>query len=88
MVDIGRACSSPAASTRSWPSTCAAARKRWTADLAGSHPDPCPWLTVAPSADRLYCGNHFGVIEERYLDNGARTGVDRSPQLGASATCP
>jgi DNA-binding SARP family transcriptional activator/WD40 repeat protein len=57
--------------------------KRWTADLRGVHPDPCPWLTVAASSKRLYCGNHFGVIEERYLSTGARTGVDRSPQLGA-----
>jgi WD40 repeat protein len=54
----------------------------WTADLRAVHPDPCPCLTVAPASERLYCGNHFGVIEERHLDTGARTGVDRSPQLG------
>jgi DNA-binding SARP family transcriptional activator/WD40 repeat protein len=57
--------------------------KRWTADLRGIHTDPCPALTVVPSSQRLYCGNEFGVIEERYLDTGAQTGVDRSPQLGA-----
>ena len=56
--------------------------RRWTVDLRGVHPDPCPWLTVAPSSERLYCGNNFGVIEERDLKTGARTGVDRSPQLG------
>ncbi len=59
--------------------------KRWTADLRGIHTDPCPALTVVPSSQRLYCGNEFGVIEERYLDTGARTGVDRSPQLGTIA---
>ena len=57
--------------------------RRWAVDMRGVHPDPCPWLTVAASSEHLYCGNHYGVIEERSLQTGARTGVDRSPQLGA-----
>jgi hypothetical protein len=44
------------------------------------HPSrPVPWLAVAPTLDRLYCRNESGVIEERYLESGARTDVDRSP---------
>ena len=38
---------------------------------------------MAPAADRLYCGNHFGVIEDRDLATGQRTGVTLDPQLGS-----
>jgi DNA-binding SARP family transcriptional activator/WD40 repeat protein len=56
---------------------------RWTADVrTGIHPEPCPWLTVAATPGRLYCGNLYGVIEERDLTTGARTGVSFDPQLG------
>ena len=58
--------------------------QRWAVDLReGVHPDPCPWLTVAPLPGRLYCGNHYGVIEERELATGARTGVELDPQRGS-----
>jgi DNA-binding SARP family transcriptional activator/WD40 repeat protein len=57
---------------------------RWQVDVrTGVHPEPCPWLTVAAGAGRLYCGNHYGVIEERDLANGARTGATFDPQLGS-----
>lgn len=56
----------------------------WTADVrTGIHPEPCPWLAVAAELGRLYCGNHFGVIEERDLASGARTGTTFDPQLGS-----
>jgi DNA-binding SARP family transcriptional activator/WD40 repeat protein len=56
---------------------------RWTADVrTGIHPEPCPWLTVAATSGRLYCGNYYGVIEERDLTTGARTGATFDPQLG------
>ena len=56
----------------------------WTVDLReGIHPEPCPSLAVAPTAERLYCGNHFGVIEARDLATGQRTGVTLDPQLGS-----
>lgn len=51
------------------------------ADLHGDDPDPCPWLAIAPS--RLYCGNRYGVIEERDLTTGQRTGATFDPQLGS-----
>ena len=42
------------------------AARLWTVDLReGIHPEPCPSLAVAPTAERLYCGNHFSVIEAR-----------------------
>jgi DNA-binding SARP family transcriptional activator/WD40 repeat protein len=57
---------------------------RWTADVrTGVHPEPCPWLTVAATRERLYCGNHYGVIDERDLTSGARTGATFDPQLGS-----
>jgi DNA-binding SARP family transcriptional activator/WD40 repeat protein len=57
---------------------------RWSVDVrTGIHPEPCPWLTVSADADRLYCGTHYGVIEERDLTSGARTGAIFDPQLGS-----
>ncbi len=56
----------------------------WTADLQdGRHPDPCPWFAVNGWRDTLYCGNFFGVIEERSLLTGAPTGVVLDPQQGS-----
>jgi DNA-binding SARP family transcriptional activator/WD40 repeat protein len=56
----------------------------WSVDVrTGVHPEPCPWLTVAAEVGRLYCGNQYGVIEERDLSSGARTGVTFDPQLGS-----
>jgi hypothetical protein len=57
---------------------------RWSVDVrTGIHPEPCPWLTLSADVDRLYCGNHDGVIEERDLRSGARTGATFDPQLGS-----
>ena len=56
---------------------------RWTADIRGTHPEPCPWFTASAAAGRLYCGNYFGVITERDLETGEPTGVTLDPQLGA-----
>jgi DNA-binding SARP family transcriptional activator/WD40 repeat protein len=57
---------------------------RWSVDVrTGIHPEPCPWLTVSADVDRLFCGNRYGVIEERGLTSGARTGATFDPQLGS-----
>jgi DNA-binding SARP family transcriptional activator/WD40 repeat protein len=62
----------------------ASGEARWSVDVrTGIHPEPCPWLAVAADAGRLYCGNHYGVIEERDLTSGARTGATFDPQLGS-----
>jgi WD40 repeat protein len=55
----------------------------WSADIRGTHPLPCPWFAASAAADRVYCGNLFGVITERELATGARTGVTLDPQLGS-----
>jgi DNA-binding SARP family transcriptional activator/WD40 repeat protein len=61
----------------------ASGEARWSVDVrTGIHPEPCPWLTVAAEVGRLYCGNQYGVIEERDLTSGARTGASFDPQLG------
>jgi DNA-binding SARP family transcriptional activator/WD40 repeat protein len=55
----------------------------WTADLRdGLHPDPCPWLTVDTGAGRFFCGSYYGVVQERDLATGERTGTVLDPQLG------
>jgi WD40 repeat protein len=60
---------------------------RWTADLrGGNHPVPCPYLAVSERFDKLYCGNFFGVIQERDLQTGALTGSTLDPQLGNVGT--
>jgi WD40 repeat protein len=58
-------------------------RSRWTADLRGSTPDPCPWFAVAPATQRLYCGTHYGEVEERDRITGQRTGRTLDTQLGS-----
>jgi len=56
----------------------------WTTDLReGLHPEPCPWFAVNAPRDVLYCGTFYGVIEERSLLSGARTGVTFDPQQGS-----
>ena len=55
---------------------------RWTVDIRGTHPEPCPYFAASVAAGRLYCGNFFGVIEERDRTTGQRTGVTLDPQLG------
>lgn len=57
-------------------------RIRWMQDLRGTHPDPCPWFAVDEPTERLYCGNHFGTIEQRDRTTGLRIGVDLDPQHG------
>jgi WD40 repeat protein len=57
---------------------------RWSVDIrTGTHPEQCPWMAVAAEVDRLYCGNYFGLMEERDLTTGQRTGVRFDPQLGS-----
>lgn len=55
----------------------------WTADLRGSSPDPCPWFAAAVATDRLYCGTHYGEVEERDRGTGQRTGRTLDTQLGS-----
>jgi DNA-binding SARP family transcriptional activator/WD40 repeat protein len=59
----------------------------WTTDLRrGNHPDPCPYFSVSARFDKVFCGNHFGVIEERDLTTGILSGSTLDPQLGAVGT--
>ena len=59
-------------------------RRRWVADLRGElFPEPCPFFAVADGVSRVYCGNHFGQVEERDLATGQRTGLRLDPQLGS-----
>jgi len=56
----------------------------WTTDLReGLHPEPCPWFAVNAPRERLYCGTFYGVIEERSLLSGVRTGLAFDPQQGS-----
>ena len=62
----------------------ASGRRRWVADLRGElFPEPCPFFAVAEVVRRVYCGNHFGQVEERDLATGQQTGVRLDPQLGS-----
>ena len=55
---------------------------RWAVDLDGTHPDPCPWFAASVATERLYCGSHYGEIEERDRLTGQRTGRVFDTQLG------
>lgn len=55
----------------------------WTADLRGTNPEPCPWFASAEATERVYCGTHYGEIEERDRTTGQRTGVVLDTQLGS-----
>lgn len=57
---------------------------RWNVDIRGTHPQPCPFFASSVSAGRLYCGNYFGVIEERDRATGQRTGNTLDPNSAAS----
>ncbi|MDQ4053059.1 MAG: winged helix-turn-helix domain-containing protein [Actinomycetota bacterium] len=61
----------------------ATGRVLWTADLRGTNPDPCPWFMASEYTERVYCGNHYGEIEERDRSTGLRTGVVLDTQLGS-----
>jgi DNA-binding SARP family transcriptional activator/WD40 repeat protein len=55
----------------------------WTADgRTGSDFEPCTGLAPAEGTGRFYCGSWTGVIEERDLATGQRTGMRREAQLG------
>jgi DNA-binding SARP family transcriptional activator/outer membrane protein assembly factor BamB len=47
---------------------------RWRVDLRSSGLEPCRNVVVAGQAERLYCGDLFGVIQERDLTTGGLTG--------------
>ena len=55
---------------------------RWTQDLRGER-EPCHWLAASTAAGRVYCGDFYGVVEERDRETGAPTGVTLDPQLGS-----
>ena len=62
----------------------ASGRRRWVADLRGElFPEPCPFFAVTEGVRRVYCGNHFGQVEERDLATGQQTGIRLDPQLGS-----
>jgi WD40 repeat protein len=62
----------------------ATGRQRWAVDIRSvTNPEQCPWMAVAPTVERLYCGGYFGLMEERNLATGDRTGVRFDPQLGS-----
>lgn len=56
---------------------------RWTAGLVGTNPDPCPWFAASVATERLYCGTHYGEIEERDRATGQLTGRVLDTQLGS-----
>ena len=57
---------------------------QWSVDTrVGLHPESCPWLAVASNVRKLYCGDHYGVIEERDLTTGRPSGVVLDAQLGS-----
>lgn len=60
----------------------ASGRQLWTVDSGAVDAEPCAFFTVAEAVDRFYCGNYFGLVEERDLADGQRTGVHLDPQLG------
>jgi WD40 repeat protein len=58
-------------------------RAIWTIDLGGTSPDPCPWFTASVATQRMYCGSHYGEIEERDRLTGQRTALVLDTQLGS-----
>lgn len=58
--------------------------RRWTVEIDKDNTvSPCQFLGVAASTERLYCGDPLGILEERELATGQRTGQRLDPQLGA-----
>jgi hypothetical protein len=57
-------------------------QRLWIADLRGSTPDPCPWFAASDITETLYCGTHYGEVEERDRLTGQRTSRDFDTQLG------
>lgn len=55
----------------------------WSIGLRATRSGSCPFLAVAESVGRLYCGNFYGQIAERELATGELTGRALDPQLGS-----
>ena len=64
----------------------AGGRLLWTTDLRGTNPVPCIAFTANESTERVYCGNAYGVVEERDRTDGESTGLRLDPQLGLVAS--
>ena len=60
----------------------ASGERRWAVGLLGGPPDPCAWFVASAQGQRLYCGSHYGEIEERDRTTGQRTGRVFDTQLG------
>ena len=54
----------------------------WRADVAEDDDDPCHRMAVGEVAGRFYCGGSSGVVVERDLSTGLRTGAVFSSQRG------
>ena len=57
-------------------------RISWTRAFAVQHPAPCPWLTGSVKAGAVFCGDWFGNLEQRSLDDGLPI-ASLDPQLGS-----
>lgn len=56
---------------------------RWSADIFDTFDIyPCVSFAITPVGGRLYCGNGSGVVVERELATGQRTGLSFDGQLG------
>ena len=44
---------------------------RWSTDISLPTPEPCNWLAVSESMQRVYCGSRFGRISVFDLADGA-----------------
>jgi hypothetical protein len=54
----------------------------WRAGLGQDGDDSCRRLAVAEDAGRFYCGGSSGLVVERDLATGNRTGLELTSQLG------
>ena len=57
-------------------------RVEWTAMFDSPMPAPCARLTASAVSGTVYCGDEFGGISERRLDDGELTGTHLDPQHG------
>ncbi len=56
---------------------------QWSVELTGTNPDPCPWVAASVTTEMIYCGTHYGRIEERDRRTGQLTGRRFDTQLGS-----
>ena len=57
---------------------------RWSEEIVVlGDPAPCVFFAVSEPMQRIYCGNEFGMLDERDLATGRTTGVRLDPQLGS-----